>query len=393
MNLPKTVYILCVGTLINRAGSMVLPFLVLYLADHHGMTGHQATTTMGLFGVGSIVAALVGGWLADHLGRRIIMIASLVGSGAVLCVFAELRGTAILGAAVFLFALLTDMYRPAAQAMIADTVETDIRPQAYGLMYLAINLGFAISPILGGWLVMYSFKALFVVDALTTLAYAAIIFMLIKETRPARDSSAHSLHATVPSSDRRGFILFGWFCFGVLILAVVYSQAMVTLPLMLRSLQYSPTQYGRFMAINGVMIVCLQIPFTAMANRFDRSRVLFCAALIQGVGFGALAFVSSWSAIALTIVIWTSAEMLCAPLMPTIVSDLAPVHLRARYMGVFTMCYASAHAIGAPLGGHVLDSWGATTLWTSAWWVCVLGGIIYLVLGRRLQPTADSATP
>lgn len=190
MNLPKTVYILCVGTLINRAGSMVLPFLVLYLADHHGMTGHQATTTMGLFGVGSIVAALVGGWLADHLGRRIIMIASLVGSGAVLCVFAELRGTAILGAAVFLFALLTDMYRPAAQAMIADTVETDIRPQAYGLMYLAINLGFAISPILGGWLVMYSFKALFVVDALTTLAYAAIIFMLIKETRPARDSSA-----------------------------------------------------------------------------------------------------------------------------------------------------------------------------------------------------------
>jgi MFS family permease len=195
LELPRSIYILCAGTLINRAGTFLVSFLTFYLKKSLGFNAAFATWTMGVFGLGSIVAALVGGHLADRIGRRTVMVSSLLGASSILLFFGRLTSPAAIVVAVFFFALVSDMYRPAASAMIADLVEPSRRPTAFGLMYVTINLGMAISPVVGGLIAEHSYQWLFYGDALTSSAYAIILFFAIRETLAKR-----SLHSA-PTAD------------------------------------------------------------------------------------------------------------------------------------------------------------------------------------------------
>ncbi len=177
LTLPRAIHILCVGAFINRAGAFLAPFLTLYLQKKLDLGTEFATQAMGIYGVGAMAAFAVGGHLADRLGRRTVMLISLLGSGSILMVFGRLSSPWAILAALLLFALVAEMYRPAASAMIADLVAPDRRPEAFGLMYVSINLGFAVAASVGGVLARYSFRLLFWGDALTAFVYAGIIFL------------------------------------------------------------------------------------------------------------------------------------------------------------------------------------------------------------------------
>ena len=397
--LPRPVYILCLGTFINRAGSFFIVFLTLYLSDKLGFGTTFATRCMGVFGLGAIAASLIGGHLADQIGRRTVMLISLFGGAIILAAFGYFQSKATIMAAILVFALLIDMYRPAAAAMIGDLVRAEQRPHAFGLMYVSINLGFTFGALIGGRLATFSFLWLFWGDALTTCVYALIILLLIKETLPrlappvddpsASDPDQHDAPKPVPLIEAAVRIVRDWpfmlFCLGCLLIGLVFMQGFSTLPLYLRSRGFGPDDYGDIVAVNGVLIVFCQLPLTAMLSRFNRLIVILLGGLVVGVGFGATGLaVAGWHFV-MTVVVWTLGEMMQAPFTSAVVTDLAPVELRARYMGVFSMCFSSALMLGAPLGGEVLDSLGPNVLWFGCAGVAALAAVLYLAAYRSIK--------
>ncbi len=421
-DLPRAVHLLCLGTLINRAGTFLIPFLAIYMRDALGLPADVATRAIGALGLGSIVASLAGGALADRIGRRTVMLFGLIGSASVLLVFGSLHTPAAVMTAAFCFSLLGDMYRPAASAMLADLVEPARRGHAFGLMYVAVNLGFTIGAAVGGVVALYSFQWLFWGDAMTSCAYAVIILVVIRETLPgvtvaatapaaaralpparAAGSSGGEASQPAPSSPTlptdagsnyvslrdalstiardRVFLLY---VLAMFLSAMVFMQFMSSLPLYMRSVGITTDRYGLIVGLNGAMIVVLQLPVTSFLTRFDRGRVLALSALLTGIGFGLMGFATQvWQLTAL-VVLMTVAEMMQAPLMQAVVGDLAPPALRGRYMGALSVCFASAVMIGGPLGGWTLTHLGAQVLWGSAFIFGTASAVILLVMRAQL---------
>lgn len=397
LDLPRAVHILCVGTLINKLGAFFVPFLTLYLTRELGLSVPLATTAVSLFGLGSVLAVAAGGALADRYGRRIVMLGSLFGSAALLAVYGHLTSAASVLAATFLYSFVADMYRPAVQATIADLVPPLQRPFAFGLIYVAINLGFAIGPALGGALAEKSFGILYYCNAASAAIYGLIILFMIRETLPSRVSASGAPPEAVGAgfatalryvSKDRAFLGL-WF--GNLFVWVVFIQSMTTFPLYLEGLGFGTADYGRIIAVNGVMIVLFQAPIAAWVTRLDRGRVLFAAALATAVGFMLMGQARTQWQFSATVAIWTLGEMLQAALVPSIMSDLAPVPLRGRYMGLFTVSFSVGHMIAPPLGGWVLTHLGPDWVWGGSGVVATVGGLLYLAVSPELRKARENA--
>lgn len=402
LELPRAIYIICIGTFLNRAGSFILLFLTPYLREELHFETSEATRTLSAYGAGSILAALVGGHLADKIGRKTVMAGSLMGGSIILLILAHLRSPWAIALMVMTFALVMDTYRPAASAMIADLVHVDRRQHAFSLVYISVNLGFCVAPLLGGVLAKRSYSWLFVGDAVTTAFYAIIIMVFLSETlvrnkrmKPAgAGSSAKAEYASggdefIPAGqavigilrDRR-FMLF---VLASLLVAVVYQQGITTFPLHLKMLGIDEQGYGQIIAVNGIMIVCLQVPLTAFVARFRRGPALVVGALFIAAGFGLKAWATAPWHFMLTVAVWTIGEMMDAPLKFAVATDLAPERLRARYMGVMTMTFSTGLMIGATIGGEVLERYGGPTLWTSCLVLAVVAAVIYALQGNRLD--------
>lgn len=382
-------HILSLGMFINRAGAFLIMFLTLYLQDELELGTTFATRAMGVFGAGSVTGTLVGGQLADRIGRKPVLLLALCGAASVLFVFPYLRTRWSILTGVFLLAAVADMYRPAVHAMIADMTEGEERSLAFGLNFLAINLGFAVAGPLGGELADISFPMLFGVDAATALVFAGIIAWKIPETLPAKladhadgDDSKVPLGVAVERIVRdRVFMLL---CLATLFLSLCYMQMNSTLPLYIKGLGYEKNIVGRIIGVNGLLIVLFQIPVTQVVTRYHRGWMITLAAALVGFGFALTSLATVHVAIVGTICVWTLGEMMHAPLISATVGDLAPASMRARYMGAFTMSWSVANMIGAPLGGEVLENHGAERLWVLAGLVGLLASIGFWTIRRQM---------
>ena len=401
LTLPTTVHLLCVGSLINRAGQFLVAFLTLYLTEALGYPEWFATLCMGAFGLGAVAASLVGGHFADVIGRKVVMLLGLFGGGAVLVAFSFVTHPVGILAMIAGFAFVSEMYRPASSAMIADVVTVEQRPHAFTLMYLAINLGFAIAPPVGGFLVAhFSFQWLFWADALTSGIFGFIILVYVAETLPGRHPVNGKTEATVdraslqdsdhvPWPEAAAHILrdrvFIVFCLATFCVAVSYLQGMSTFPLYIRRLGMDAETYGSIIFVNGVMIVLLQVPITSIVVRLNRTRVLTVASLVAAIGFGLKSIAQTPWEFRMTVMIWTTGEMMAVPLVSAIVADLAPLRLRARYMGVFSTSFSGANMLAAPIGGAVLVIYGGPALWMACLLLGVLSGLLYVSIGRSIN--------
>src|SRR5687768_12056321 len=183
--LPPTYWLLWSGTLINRLGGFVIPFLTLYLTAQREIPVSTAALMVSFFGAGSFLAQLTGGELTDRLGRRPVMLMSFFVTPVFVIMLGLARGLALISICTFMVGFFTDLYRPAVGAAIADLVPPESRMRAYGYNYWAINMGAAVAPFLAGLIADYNFFILFAADALTTAAFGFIVLFGIHETRPA----------------------------------------------------------------------------------------------------------------------------------------------------------------------------------------------------------------
>src|SRR3954462_1039973 len=318
--LPKAYWILWAGALINRLGGFVMPLLALYLTGERGLSVEQAGLVVSLYGAGALCSGPTGGFFADHSGRRRTLIAALVLGALSMLHLAFARAPVHIGFAAFLLGLFGELYRPAVSAAIADLVPAADRARAYGILYWAVNLGFAVGSALGGAMSRYGWYLIFVGDAITTLAYAAIVWLRIPETRPERAPHERRESLWAPLADRP----FVAFCALITLVGLLFNQAFVTLPIDVRSRGLSPASYGSLIALNGVLIFLLQPLVSRILSPYPRHRVLAAAAALVGVGFWMTALMRTLPGYVLSISVWTLGEIAMAGIGPAVAADAAP---------------------------------------------------------------------
>jgi MFS family permease len=391
--LPPTYWLIWTGTLINRLGGFVIPFLTLYLTAQREIPVSQAALMVSLFGAGSFIAQLSGGELTDRLGRRPVMLMSFFVTPVFMIALGLSRDLALISISTFLVGFFTDLYRPAVGAAIADLVPPESRTRAYGYNYWAINMGAAVAPLLAGLIADYNFFILFVADALTTAAFGVIVLFGIHETRPAE--AHHASH--VPMSERifqlrRAPILLIYSVI-TLFFGIVYMQGNVTLPIDMQAHGLGPAAYGAAIAVNGFLIILTTIPVSNMAAKWPRFETVAASAVLLGLGFGFTALATNLPLYALSVAIWTIGEIAATSVGPTIIADLSPVELRGLYQGIFGAAWGLSYFVGPLAGGWVYEHWGSNALWVGCLVVGFVTALCYLALSAPARRQMAKAPP
>jgi MFS family permease len=370
--LPPAFWWLWLGTLINRAGTFIEPFFVLYLTGPR----HQPVTTAGtvllIWGFGSLFSQPVGGVLTDRFGRRVTLGLSLVATAAILAGLGVARPLWLISVLVFALGLAGDMYRPAASAAVADLVTGEDRTRAFALQFWAVNMGFSIAAVAAGVLLHLGFGLLFVLDAATTLAFGLLALRFVPETRPAPDPDRADAPARLldPLRLLRTDRLLLVATLLVLCYSTLYAQVYIVLPVAIVHAGLSSGVYGYVIAINGVLIVIGQ-PLTMRAVSRVRRASLPIGMAVVGAGVAATGLCHAAWQFALTVVLWTIGEIFTAGAFQALVTSLAPDHMRGRYSGAVGLAWGASALIAAPLGTNGY-AWSPTVLWSA----CLAVGLI-----------------
>ena len=384
--LPRTFWVLWIGTLINRLGGFVAPFLALSLWQGRGLSLAVAGVVASLYGVGGMVASLVGGVLADRLGRRAVLLISLLVGPILMVALGLARSPVAIAVLALVVGSLYELYRPAVAAVVADVVPGLDRPRAYGLLYWAINLGAAVAPVVAGVMARRSYLWLFVADAATTFLYGLVVAAGVDETRPAVAPTDDRAAGLTPVLADRLFMAFSGLTF---VTALLMVQGWTALSLYLAGRGLAASTYGLVIAVNGLVIIAVQPFATKALERHDRGRVLAAGALLLGLGLLGNALVHRPWLYAVAVAVWTLGEVATLPLASAIVADLAPAQLRGRYQGMHSTAWGVGAVAGSTSGALLLAGGG-----DRLWWLC--GAIAaalafgYRAFGRALLKARSS---
>jgi MFS family permease len=277
------------------------------------------------------------------------------------------------------------------QAIVADLVEPRHRPRAFALLYWAVNIGVAVSGVAGGYLAERSYWILFVLDAFTCLAFAALILRFVPEThRPAAADGDRGYGPVL-----RDRLLWG-FVGSTFLGAVVYLQSLVTLPLAVQADGHGPDGFGLVYAVNPVVVILAQPVVLWVIDRLPAIPLLAASAIVMGVGFWLTSLADSLVAFGLTVFVWTIGEIGFNAVEPALVSNIAPVDLRGRYNGAVGVAFGAAAFVAPLLGTWVFDEFGETTLWTMCFVLQALSALAILALApliRARQAALDEPAP
>ncbi|MEU9212459.1 MFS transporter [Streptomyces sp. NPDC048415] len=389
--LPREFWWLWTSTLINRLGAFVATFMALYLTLDRGYSASYAGLVASLHGLGGVISSLGAGVMTDRLGRRPTLLVAQVSTAASVALLGFVHHPVAIAAVAFLVGMASNASRPAVQAMMADIVRPEDRVRAFSLNYWAINLGFAVSSMAAGFIAEFSYLAGFLIEAGMTLICAIVVFLKLPESRPVQvlKEAEQDVGLGTVVRDRRFMSVVGL----SFLVALVFQQGSVGLPVAMGAGGFTPADYGMAIAVNGVLIVALQIPVTRFIEHRDPRRLLVISSLLAGYGFGLTAFAGSVGVFALTVCVWTLAEIVNAPTQTGLVVRLSPLHGRGRYQGMYTLSWSLAALVAPLMSGLVIDRFGAQWLWGLCAVVGTAAGVGYGMLMRRLPAEETSAAP
>ncbi len=389
--LPREVWLLAGALLVNRAGTMVLPFLSLYLTHDLGLTTPQAGLVIGAFGLGSMAGSSIGGWLSDRVDPLRVQQLSLVASGFGFLIFTQLESMVGLVAGVMVLATISDAFRPALMASVAHRSRPEIRVRAFALIRLAANLGMSVGPAAAGLLAATGYVWIFVGDALTCWAAAAMLMAtLTVDERPANARISHGA-----GTDQSPWLDLPFLAFMALVtlLAMAFFQVWATMPLYLRSFYgMSERAIGLLLALNALLIVLTEMLLIRAVENRDRMRMVGLGALLVGVGLALLSAGPGLAVAVASMVVLTVGEMLSMPITNSIVAERAGTSSVGRYMGAYTLAFSTAFVIGPIAGTTVYQDLGPTVLWYGIGAVGVFLALAFSALSRPLRAQRRGGT-
>ena len=389
--LSREVWLLTIVQFINRCGTMVIPFLSIYLHKELGFTIEQAGIVIASFGLGSVVGTYIGGILTDKIGYYPIMFWSLLGAGFI---FISMQWvTTYYGwlAIIFLASLVADIFRPASMTAVGVLSKPENRTRSISLIRMAINAGWAIGPAIAGIMaekVGYAF--LFWGDGLTFIS-AAIFFILMvpKKTKTNFESDKPEATATTASSVYNDWIYMAFI--GLIVLsAISFFQLFVTVPLFFESeLRLSKKVIGYLMAMNGILIAIIEMPTVFILEKKNYNlEISALGVLIMGLSFWVLGW-TLWAGIALiSMLLVTFGEIFAMPFANAFALNRPKPENRGMYMALYGMAYSVGFIVGPWLGTKLVALYGWSTMWTVLASFSLVSGIGMWFLAKKIKSEA-----
>jgi predicted MFS family arabinose efflux permease len=347
-DLPKWLLVLLVGQLVNAAGALAWLYLTLYLVDDRHLSVERAGLAAACFGAGLLMGNLSGGWLADSFGVRPAALISLL-SWSVTCLVMPLVATALIAAVAGLAGLCSGASRPIGSALIAMAVPSARRREAIAVSRSATNAGFIIGPPIGGLLAAYDFGLVFVVDAATSIALAAVVWWKVPNVGPVATDAGSSQPRLWPAlrRDRPVIVLL----FSIVVIDTAFRQVYTSVPLLLRDDGAPAIVYGCLLAFSSVVIVLFEAPIAVWFGRRDALKVIAAGFVLVGLGFGALGLWPVVAGAVVAVAIVTAGEMLYKPTATAYVADAAPDRMMGRCSSLHAAASISGMMLGPALGG------------------------------------------
>lgn len=371
---------------------IVFPFIAIYLAQTIGLDEMLIGLVMMSYMATGTAFMISGGAWADKFGRKKIMVVSLIGEGVLLCMYtfaSEFWGFLAIALAE---GAIGSLYPPAANAMIADLVPSDKRPECYSLIRIAYNLGAALGPMFGSILLLsMSLQQMFLIAGVAVAMMALLIATRTRETLSIRKGEEFQYRDMRLAARDRAFVLF---CVLIAMTFLLYAQTLSALPVYSnQELGVQMSLYGLVFATNAGMVVLLQIPVTAHAVRFKRTTALSFGQALMALGMLIVFFAVDFIGLILAMVVFTFGELYHSAVYSTVVADLAPRRLRGTYMGVSGMAVGIGDSAGMFLGMALLGLLVAPeTLWIIMAVIGTASMMGYLALRRLISREVDAGT-
>ncbi|HWM74116.1 MAG TPA: MFS transporter [Nocardioides sp.] len=354
---PVRVRALAASHFVSRAGGLVQAFLVLYLTQEQGLSPSAAGAVVAIVGIGYVGSHLLGGWLADRIGRRHTMLVGFLGSAVALAALGSADTVPAIWAAAAGVGLMAELFHTAGSSAVADLPQRQ-RVRAFGLLFWATSLGFSFATVTAGILARYGYGLLFWVNATSSVAAALIVWHWVPETRPPARQPSRPAVLPVLLRDRLMITMV------VIHIAyfTLFLQTFATLPLVMTADGHGPATYGTVLALNGIVVVLFQPLAVRLLEESDPSTVLAVSMLLVGVGVGLGAMVHGSAGFAGSVLVWTLGEIGVAVMFGATFAELAPADLRGRYMGIASTTWGVGAVLGPVVGTVLLDHAGRTAL-------------------------------
>lgn len=408
---PRQFWVVFWGVLINTAGaSLVWPFMTIYLRRRLEVPLTEVTLLMTINSVAGLAAVSIVGPVVDRFGRKRAMVAGLASVAVVRALMPQAGTLPAWALLMGLMGACSPLYQVGADAMIADMIAPERRVSAYALLRTIQNLAIAIGPAVGGFIATTSYTLAFYVAAGATVIYTLLILGLTRETMPGKQQATSSEPAPGtpnPSSpispgrrgdeaadrnsprgywpvlrDRRFMALCGLYT----LTFIAASMVMVLLPVYAKEQFGVPeNRYGFIMATNAAMVVFFQFLVTQQTRRYPPWPVLAAGALFYAIGAGSVALGAGFAAFWLSMVILTVGELLMSPTATALAAGLAPVEMRGRYMGLFSLTWGVAYGIGPVLGGVLSDQIAPVAIWYGGLAAGLVAAAGFALMAGRLR--------
>lgn len=375
-------WILWSGTFVNRMGTLVLPFLAIYLSVTLHTSSEQAGFILAIPGLGSIVSALLVSALADRWDRKKLLVGVLLTSSLAVLFIPFLSSLWILAIIVLIWSILSEAQRPLSGVLLTDVIPEEKRQQAVSFLRIGINVGSSVGTTLGGLLATFSFLPLAIIDAATTVFFAFLtLFRFPSLHSQEKEHAEHfTLRSWIASLKARPLqrLLLSTFM-GTLI----YSQLTTTFVLYLLKIGGNSLWYGFLMALSSLFVVFVEFPLVVAIAKIQEARVMAFGCLFMGLGAALCATISGATFLIIPIMIFTVGEMLFFPSSGALGANIAPEEQRGLYIGFQWVADGLGFVLGPIIGGLLLSI--SPLLCWSVFGVC--GGIGALsIFSLRLSP-------
>jgi predicted MFS family arabinose efflux permease len=381
--LSKETWLLSLIMLINRSGTMVVPFMTLYLTSPQmGFSIRQAGLVFGLFGLGAFSGAGIGGKLTDRIGFYPVQMITLAGGGILFIILGQMKSFTSICVFTYLLSFVNEAFRPANSTAIAYYSREENRTRSYALNRLAINLGWAVGSGIGGVIAHINYAMLFWVDGITNIIAASLILFFLKPVSYKADLKKQEQVTRKSAYYDKTYILFALV---TMLFASCFFQIFTNLPVYFkRSLNFSEPFIGFLMAMNGIIIACFEMVLIYKLE--PRKKNLFFIALgvfLVGLSFITLNFPGNAILIAAAMIVMvTFGEILSMPFMNSYWISRTQPSNRGQYAALYTMAWSAAQTIGPWSGAWLAQAAGFNILWWCVGAVCIFSAFCFRRLDR-----------
>lgn len=370
--LRKEIWLLSLITLINRAGTMVIPFLSLYLTKNRGFSLDEVGWILSFFGLGSVTGSWLGGKLTDRFGHYKTMAGSLIGSSVlfVLLQFPESFWAICIG--IYLVMTVADIFRPAVFVAISAYSKPQNRTRSVTLIRLAINLGFSAGPAIGGFIIATAgYSGLFWVDGVTCLAAGILLLKLLHPKKAISEPEMEITSNSTAFSDRSYLI----FIAAMVIFGFIFIQYFSTMPLFYSDYHHlDEKQIGLLLGLNGLVIFLFEMPLIKFMESREHSLLYYIVlgTLITGLSFLVINLTDWTGILVIAMLLVTLGEMIAFPFSNSFALSRSDGKKKGSYMALYSIAFSISHIFGHNSGMHLIDSLGFH--WT--WYIMVALAIV-----------------